>query len=322
MIDPPRIRRTTRRSALKSLGAVGGVAAAGLASGWEPARAEAPPDSVGTDNEPRTGEAVEVGAALSTTAGLTYATYGMFAFQPNLFGNGYAVSGTGCYCPTTAGYVVTGVDLPSGAIIKEVAFVGRNNSSGSVGFFLERYPLEGPSAANQFAVVSMTAGAASLRTVSQTVNHVVDPNYCYDAGVFTSSTIRMWSCRIGYAGPFGFFRVDPQKRKLDTRLPGPQSGKFLTGQIKTLALAPDVPAGAAAALLNITVDQTEGSGFVSLFPDGVWPGTSAINWSASNQTIANNATVAVSSTASVKIYCSGTAGSKTHVIIDLLGYLR
>ncbi len=300
---------------------MGGVAAAGLASGWESARAEPPPGSVGTDDEPRSGEVVEVGASLTATAGLTYATYGMFAFQPNLFGNGYSVSGTGCYSSTLPGYVVAGLDLPTGAIIKELTFVGRNNSSGSVGFFLERYLLEG-AGNDQFAVVNMPPGAAVLQTMTVALNHVVDPDYSYDAGVYTSDSIRMWSCRIGYAGPFGFFRVDPQKRKLDTRLPGPQSGKFLTGQIKTLALAPDVPAGAAAALLNITVDQTEGSGFISLFPSGTWPGTSAINWSASNQTIANNATVAVSSTASVKIYCNGTPGSKTHVIIDLLGYLR
>jgi hypothetical protein len=36
-----------------------------------------------------------------------------------------------------------------------------------------------------------------------------------------------------------------------------------------------------------------------------WPNTSSINWSASGQTIADNATVAVSSGGAIKIFCGG-----------------
>jgi hypothetical protein len=80
-----------------------------------------------------------------------------------------------------------------------------------------------------------------------------------------------------------------------------------------------VIAGAKAALVNLTITNTEGSGFLGLFPTGTaWPGTSSINWSGPNQIVANSATVAVSPEGSIDIFCGG--GGRTHVVVDLLGY--
>ena len=129
------------------------------------------------------------------------------------------------------------------------------------------------------------------------------------------------SVRVGYAAPLAFFPVVPQVRKLDTRDPGPLTGKIVSGQTKTLSLGPDVPAGAAAALVNLTIDQTEASGFLSLFAADIpWPQTSSINWFGPGQTLASSVTVAVSPAQAIKILAGGPGA--THVVVDLLGYYR
>lgn len=133
----------------------------------------------------------------------------------------------------------------------------------------------------------------------------------------------MYTCRIGYVGPFGFFPLSPQVRKLDTREPGPLSGKFLAGQTRDLSLGSEVPAGASAVLLNVTITSTVNGGFLTLFKAGTArPLVSHINWSSAGQTLANNATVAVSAASAISIYCGGSEAPQTDVVIDLLGYFR
>lgn len=320
----PLSARTTRRTALKGLG-IGGATALGLGERTRPVRAELLRGPVGTDDEllgRRRVDAVDVGAALGTTPGLTYATSGMFAFQPNLFANGYSVSGTGCFSSTSAGFVVAALTLPTGAVVKQVTFTGQNSSGAPASFFVEQYPLDA-GGSTIVADVSMPTGAAVLQTVTANVNHVVDAGFSYDAATFTSTEIRMYSCRIGYAGPYGFLTVNPQERKLDTREPGPLTGKILGGQTRTLSLKPELPAGAVAAVLNVTVTETVGGGFLVLYPaNAAQPPTASINWSEANQTIGNSSTVVVSPARAVKITCGATPGGRTHVVVDLIGYLR
>ena len=316
----------TRRTALRSLGVATGAAALGLGADWNDALAEGvPPGVLGTNGEPidsGSGGPSGIGGVTSVTPGLTYATFGMFAFQPNDSARGFIASGTGSYCNISPGHVVANLQLPTGALIKEVQFAGENSSGVPMDYFIERYSLT-TGFATVISSVTIPTGGTVLQSGSATPAHVVDADYSYDAAVYSSSSVRMYSCRIGYAGPFGFMPVDPQVRKLDTRLPGPLTGKFLAGQTRTLALTPQLPPGAAAALLNVTVTNTVAGGFLTLFPTGTTnPGTSSINWFGSGQTLANNATVAVSGVGQVNIYCGGTGGPQADVIVDLLGYLR
>ncbi|MEO6822569.1 MAG: hypothetical protein ABI468_09065, partial [Candidatus Nanopelagicales bacterium] len=80
------------------------------------------------------------------------------------------------------------------------------------------------------------------------------------------------------------------------------------------SLAAQVPAGATGVLLNLTVTQTERSGYLKLGSGG----TSSINWYAAAQTLANAATASLSTARTVTV--TG-AGGPTHYIVDLLGYL-
>ena len=130
-----------------------------------------------------------------------------------------------------------------------------------------------------------------------------------------------FGARVAWSNGLLLTQLSPQARKLDTRNPGPLTGKIITGQTKTLALTPELIVGAKSALVNLTITNTEGSGFLGLFPSGTsWPGTSSINWSGPNQIVANSVTVAVSPEGSIDISCGG--GGRTHVVVDLLGYYR
>ena len=128
-----------------------------------------------------------------------------------------------------------------------------------------------------------------------------------------------FGARVAWSNGLLLSQLSPQARKLDTRNPGPLTGKIITGQTKTLALTPELIVGAKSALVNLTITNTEGSGFLGLFPSRTsWPGTSSINWSGPNQIVANSVTVAVSPEGSIDIFCGG--GGRTHVVVDLLGY--
>lgn len=95
------------------------------------------------------------------------------------------------------------------------------------------------------------------------------------------------------------------------------AGKLDPNQERTIPLG--FP-GARSAVINLTVDGTEGAGgFVSAFrADIAWPGSSSINWSAAGQILANTTVVAMDAAGQIKIR-GGAA--RTHVVIDRIGWL-
>lgn len=126
------------------------------------------------------------------------------------------------------------------------------------------------------------------------------------------------------------------QRVYDSREPGSPSAP--TGRINTGAsgervfrVQSAVPQGARAALLNITITETIGAGFLAIFePNATYPGHSNINWTASGQTIANSATTAISldnlssrgpEQGMVRARVGG-AGASTHLVVDVFGFYR
>lgn len=117
---------------------------------------------------------------------------------------------------------------------------------------------------------------------------------------------------------------DPQ-RAYDSRageLPSSGAkGAFTAGTTKVVDLTTetDLPAGASGAIVNITVANTVGAGFVTVYngDSANRPNTSSVNWSASGQILSNGLTVKVSSTGTVRVF----ANSGTHVIIDVIGFI-
>jgi CHRD domain len=99
-----------------------------------------------------------------------------------------------------------------------------------------------------------------------------------------------------------------------TRTIGLATGKDANG---TSLLA--VPTGASAAIVTLTITQTQGAGFVKLYSAAISePATSSINWSSPDQILSVSTPTAVDNEARVKI----TAGvNATQVILDVVGYI-
>jgi len=102
----------------------------------------------------------------------------------------------------------------------------------------------------------------------------------------------------------------------------PNAGKTLTAaatlsvQVTGVGTAP-VPAGASAAVLNVTAVNPTASGFLTVFPAGTtMPTVSNLNFKPA-VTVANLVTVPLSSSGMVSIY--NHAGS-TNVVVDVDGY--
>ena len=130
--------------------------------------------------------------------------------------------------------------------------------------------------------------------------------YCYQSGAGSASK---WAKLSGT-----FIPITP-KRAYDSR----GHGKLLGGHQRTISLtATGFPAGASAALLNLTVVNTQGSGYLTVYKTGTAiPNTSNINWFGTDQILANNATTAVSAAGQISIAAGGVS---TDFLVDVFGF--
>ena len=96
---------------------------------------------------------------------------------------------------------------------------------------------------------------------------------------------------------------------------GAAAGDVFNGTTRLVELDP--PAGAAAALVNLTYDQTEGPGFVRTWASRTQrPGTSALNADRASTTVANSAVVALADDGTFVLESSTTA----RVVVDVMGW--
>jgi hypothetical protein len=134
---------------------------------------------------------------------------------------------------------------------------------------------------------------------------------------------------VGQAG-FGPLFVLPQPIRLyDSRTPHiggtTRNGKLNSGENRPISIGIDnsdqvieLPVTSVrAALINLTITETVGSGFLAVGnpgPDGIRT-TSNINWSASNQTLANLAITTLFES-NLTVFAGG--GGSTNFIVDLM----
>ena len=110
----------------------------------------------------------------------------------------------------------------------------------------------------------------------------------------------------------GRFVSRPATRWYDSR----PAAKLSPSSSLTLALPSGVPADAVALVLNITVTESSGPGFVTEFPAGrQMPTSSILNVDQADQTRAAAGIFPISA-AGVALFSSGGG----HIIVDLLGY--
>jgi len=303
----------SRRSVLLGIGAAAGAAAAITAL---PSRVSAAA-SVVPSFSPGVPQAIG-----SPIAGLTYIGLDAQAFFPSQpdhrIGGDIDLTGTKGF---NGERIWAPLPLPAGSIVHQmnVGYIGQPIAEISRRTIAQPSPAQIP---NQVFQQSLPAGGGAPATATFNFDNpvVVEREATYTVSFFIPSMggSAVFGCSIGYVPPTQSFMPfsggDP--RVLDTRQPGPLTGKLGPGQEKVVPLG---VAGARSAVLNLTITETVGTGFVAVFPAGVaWPGNSSINWSASNQNIANGVISAVDGNGAIKI----RGGSNpTHVVIDRIGFM-
>lgn len=119
---------------------------------------------------------------------------------------------------------------------------------------------------------------------------------------------------------------DPQRAwdsRPDQAPANPDKGKIAAGGTVSIDLTEftDVPAGASGVLLNLSVADTAGTGFVTLFngdtPDDDRPLAAAIAWTGPGIRTSNSVTVRPNSDGVIKCYVGEAA---CDVVIDVSGY--
>lgn len=290
----------SRRGLIAGLGALAGVTAAATF----PTVAMAAPHAA-------SGDQTEALGAIKTN--LTYLPLDAFAFSAGT-GTEYTddTSGTGASSPP--GVIGTSLSIPSGSVIRQLNIAYQNVPAVSI----VKRPLATPQAPEQVLVPVVLAAGGGPKT--QTIE--LDPGVPIAAGSTYSlrfavdAGYTIYGVTVGYEAPGRVFVPfsGPTPRVYDSRTIA--AGKLAPNEERVVSLG---FAGARHAVFNLTVDGTESAGFVAVFAANVtYAGTSSINWSATNQSIANSVITNLDSSGQIKI--RGGA-NKTHVIIDMVGYL-
>jgi hypothetical protein len=146
------------------------------------------------------------------------------------------------------------------------------------------------------------------------------PNWSAPATWSPHSVSRGVSTMGAVTSPLPFIGLDPC-RIADTRnAAGPYGAPALAGGVPrnfTLTGQCGIPTDAAAASLNVTVTNTQGPGFILIYPQGgSQPLVSTLNYVAS-QTIANAAIVPLGAGGGITVI-AGVSG--TDLILDVNGY--
>ena len=170
----------------------------------------------------------------------------------------------------------------------------------------------------QFFGLTPVPVGMGIQTITVPLDLPIDlVNNSYLVAVAFDMSGTLYGARLGSLASTGLVTV-PQTRKLDTR----SGSKPLVGSITPVDLAPDVPVGASAALVNVTATQTVQAGFVTAFPGDLVtpPNTSTLNWTSPNVDIANTAVVELHGGTAIKLSVGGPAGAAAHLLCDVLGY--
>lgn len=101
--------------------------------------------------------------------------------------------------------------------------------------------------------------------------------------------------------------------------------KLEAGEAIAVVVSPAFESGVAMAVFaNVTITQTEGSGFLvvtgsDLSGERPEAETSNINWTTNGQTLANLVLTAVGGENALSVRCEGNG--RTHFIVDIQGYI-
>jgi hypothetical protein len=217
------------------------------------------------------------------------------------------------------GVLFAGLSLPAGSSIHQINVGYQKKPT----LLIDKRTLQQPAlnAAPEHVLIFLlpeSPGGPFSSTINLSSPITIDRESTYTIGVVVEPGDAVFGCSIGYLPPTQSFIpfTGSEPRVLDTRNPGPLTGKLGPGEERVVDLG---FVGARSAVINLTVTETVGGGFVAVFQNGInWPENSSINWSSTNQNIANGVITAVDANGRIKI--RGGA-NPTHVVIDRIGFM-
>jgi hypothetical protein len=187
--------------------------------------------------------------------------------------------------------------------------VQANNTSSGIG--LRAHSTSGT------GVMASSGSGSALQVVGTTL--VVPPNSGnWTAGQFLVKNGELWYCTTSGAGTASdWVRVSSPFIPLGIPDRVNAGSRLNNGSTRTVDLG--IPGGASAAMFNVTVFSTRGSGRLSIIgANRSFSGTFAnISWAGRNQVESNTVTSRVDSAGRVKIRATG---GSTKLTVDVIGY--
>jgi len=311
----------SRRNLLAGAGLSAAAATAGVIVSPGVARADSGASRVGNNRPHARAAGPQPHIAFPSATAFTNINYAAFH---NYDGDSVIVdNGSGYY---STSFLISGVDLPQGALVTELDVWGGTGVSVSL-----NYAPNGTYTWVTLASVTAPFGVGVVMgsNVPSAFAPVDNANNSYLVDAQTGPTSSLLSVRIGYVPlSSGFVPIAPA-RVYDSRLAG-GGGSLGAGAHRTVTVANKidssgaivaanvVPAGAVAVSANLTVVGVSASGFLAVTPGGsTGYTTSSINWS-TKAALANAQDMTLGGDRQLTIFTSG-AGTADFVI-DVAGY--
>jgi hypothetical protein len=311
-----------RRGLIISAGAAALVAGAAAV---QPAAAK-PTSPHGSEVITKRGSAE--GSPITTTiasapiSGYSYRTVCWHDFEPinPASGRKWDMVGGGVYTPNAFVALRATVEIPPGALVRDVEYYIYNNSGSPVVPDTYLYVAgTGPITTIEAKVSVPSSGSiTATRAVILPANYGPYPlasRLLVSLTTPDDGTVQINGARVGFtqgSGDIGL--LDAPYRAYDSRLTG---GKLTAGSTRTVTLPSSIVApGTSGVIVNLTAVNGEANGYLKLYSAAAAePSASALNFSGSGAAIANGLTVAVSSGRQIIV----KAEKSVHFILDVTG---
>jgi len=315
---------SSRRDLLR-FAAVGAAAAAGVVIGEAGPAAAALPDQLNSSTLTTTTNTTEI-SYHNTIAPDNHVLWvqdgGRVVYPESAFPRSAAISGWASY-----GWVEDGVQ----GVTETIGFGGNFEGRGATDL-------------GSATGIRITGVRAAMLLVAKDANSIAAPFDRVPGEVLYDSSGNLWLCvgagtpgtwtKLGGPTAAGAFHPIVPVRVHDSRKPGPTPGALSDGQSRVISVKNGrdidtgvanafdvVPDGATAIAYNLTVVGTVGGSYLAVNPGGVTSVTaSSINWTQSDQTIANGLVVKIAPDRTVTVVCGPNGAA--HFLIDVLGYYR
>ena len=253
-------------------------------------------------------------------------------------------SGAAAMFAVTDGTTVSSSRKPTfiglaGGSITNTGVAGVANGASSVGVLGQSsagVAIAAASNSTHLKLTDATGNITSLPSTSSIMSRLALPGeiiYDGSGNLWVGTTAAVGAYRkLGGFDTAGSLHTITPARVYDSRAAAPAPGSLASGANRTINVADArntttgavvtsniVPAGARAIAYNLTITNTVNSGFLAVNPGGnTTVAASAINWSASGDTVANGSVVALNGSRQISVICGGTGA--TDFIVDIVGY--